>query len=218
MRKWTTRVLTGCGGTILACIGCGLLLYVFQERPPERSFAIEVLLIDASVFPAGWEADPEGPQPVYTRAAPLGSGAVPAIESRVLLFARSVRGGSGSAGHSVYRLSSRQRAAEEFQVRRERWFPVGPYDTPWETPPELSDLDLAADQFYVACSRQGSIPMCGLLAQYEEYLVSFDTHMEAYDSRLQLVPIMTYTEFRRIVKAIDQRMAYYLKPSLAPTP
>lgn len=208
----------GCGGAILACIGCGLLIYLCRSRLPERDFEIEALLIDASVFPTGWEADSEGPRSVEVPAAPLGSGAVPAIESRELSFIRRAHGGSGEASQSVYRLSSRQQAAEEFLLRRKRWFSLGPYDTPWEMPPELAFQNLTAKQFYIACSRRGSIPVCAMLAQYEEYLIAFNADMSAYDSDLRLIPIMTYADFRHIVEAIDQRMTYYLKLTPAPAP
>ena len=212
MKKTTKWALIGCGGIIFAAVGCKMLVCAFQEKPPKRGFPIETLLIDVSVFPEGWAASPEGPQMIRAPAAPLGSDSIPAIESTALLFLRRLPGGSGYASHAVYRLQNRQEAFNEFQIRKKRWFPMGQYDTPWTTPPELAFQNLVANQFYVACSIQGSIPLCQMLAQYEEYLTVFGASMGAYDSNLQLIQVLTYTDFRRVVTAVDQKMGYYLKP------
>jgi hypothetical protein len=211
MKKWIKWMFNSCGLMILIIMLCGLLPRFFQDRSPQREFAIEELLVDASFFPDGWKEDPEGSHPVYVPATPLGSGSVPAVESVALNFIRTLPDGSGYASHSIYRLSNRQKAEEEFQIRAERWYAARQLDTPWKTPLELDFRNLKADQFYIVCSKKGSIPACGMLAQYEEYLVNFFVHTGAYDSDLQLVVILTLTDFEHLVKVIDQRMANYLK-------
>jgi len=215
-KRWA---LLGCGGLILACLVCGFLFYVFQVQPPSRNFEIESLLIDVSAFPAGWTPSPQGPQPVLQPATPLGSGGVGAIESTELDFNLQIRDGSGSAFEQIYRLRKPQEAADEFQDKKKKWFITSKGDSTWTTPPEAHIQSLVADQLYFACSnRRSGIFICRMIAQYEEYLVRFDVYMSAYNSKLQLVPIMSIAESGHIVQAIDQRMGYFLKSSSTLSP
>jgi hypothetical protein len=61
--------LLGCSGLFLFCVLCGLCNCFLGERPPERGFEIEELLIDATVFPPGWRASELWPWP--PASAPL---------------------------------------------------------------------------------------------------------------------------------------------------
>lgn len=179
-------------GLCLICAG-GMHLcnygHLPWERVPDRSFPVEVLLINESAFPPGWEASDAGPQPPAN--APLGH--YNSIERTMLTF--YVHG--GVANHQVHRFASVREAAREFKRQKSISFPEG-----WVVPAELPYRSPSADQFYLACGIEGSIQMCRAIWQYEEYFLRFNTHMSP--------DFMTYADLERVLKAIDERMASYL--------
>lgn len=197
-RKW----LFGCALALGVCIECITLCYLRDGHPPRRDFRIEELLIDESVFPEGWKVDPAGPS--APAKAPLGG--LKSIERTSLHFyIWGVSGEqiwSGVAGEQIHRFWSVNDAVEEFERQMGLAFAVGKYDTPWVVPAELPYQSSAADRVFFACSVHGSIPMCRMIGQYDEYFVIFNTHMSP--------DFMTYEDLERVLQAIDERMAHYL--------
>lgn len=189
-----------CLSLCLACAGLTYLqMYLWVnaclpwECVPDRGFPVEVLLIDETVFPAGWQPDVTGPNPPPN--APLGH--YNSIE-RIELFFLAPGGG---AFQEIHRFASVRGAVREFNRQRSLSFPSS---EAWTAPDELSYQSPAADQFYLACRIDDGTPtMCGAIWRYEEYFVRFNTHMPP--------DFMTYADLGRILRAIDERMVFYLK-------
>ena len=177
-----------CAGTIQMC-SYG---YLPWEQAPDRSFPIEVLLIDESAFPPGWEPSINGPRPPAN--APLDHyGSIERVE--LFFYTREQ-----VAFQEVHRFASIRGAIREFKRQKSISFPAGV----WVIPDKLTYQSPIADQFYLACSLKSTIPMCGAIGRYEEYLVRFNTHMSS--------DFMTYSDLERVLEAIDRRMARYLEP------
>ena len=177
----------------LACVGA-MYLWRYECLPwecvPDRSFPVEVLLIDESVFPPGWQADITGPSSPPN--APLDH--YDSIERIELFFYAH----GSVAFQEIHRFASVRGAAREFEHRRSIFFP----SEAWVVPVELAYQSPTADRFYLACSVERAIPMCRAIWQYEEYFVRFNTHMSP--------EFMTYSDLERVLRAIDERMAFYL--------
>lgn len=153
--------------------------YIFQTAPP-RDCPIEMLVLDASVFPPGSLADPiMSPLP----DAPTESAGITIGWSR------------GLANHNVLRMRSAAMADKEFQ--RERKWQFYPEET-WETPGSLFYRSPTADQYYVACGTPRHTHMCQMIAQYEEYYVYLVVHMDP--------ETMGIRDLERILRAIDENM------------
>lgn len=170
-------------GVLVVATGCTITIL-----NPEDSFALEPLLLDESVFPPGATAGP-----VMETADHHGA---------VGRLMRTIYVGMGVAVHEVYRYSSEQRAAREFDRQIPIWFPRGETWTSWVVPAELPYQSPVASRFYLACASHESIRMCGVIAQYDEYFIRFSTHMSP--------DFMTYADLEGVLKAIDDRMASYL--------
>lgn len=196
---------------LLGAIALGVVLLVIVavrncyilKVPPARDCPIESLLIDESAFPAGTAHAGDILSPL-ARASWESAGCTFSIPT-------------GIANHDVYRYRAAEGAAREFARRRELEFvtrdagpdqsieSLGRRSGPWETPEELSDQSPIADQYYVACGMQGRIPMCKMIARYEEYYVFFNVHQ--YEGE------PTYAEIGAVLRAIDERMAQCLDKS-----
>jgi len=178
-------------GLCLVCAG-GMQLcsygYLPWERVPDRSFPVEVLLIDESVFPPGATAGPVMPNPDSHGA--------------VEHAGRSIYVGTGGANYEAYRYESLRQAAREYRRQMRVWFSEGEGWTPWLVPSEVSYQSPIADQYYLACGSHYSVSMCNMIGQYEEYFVRFNSHISP--------DFMTYADLERVLKAIDERMALYL--------
>jgi hypothetical protein len=89
-------------------------------------------------------------------------------------------------------------------------FPEGEHWSAWEIPEGFTYRSAYADRWRVGCAREtwdGSvIEFCRMVGQYEEYVVRFSTKVSA--------AYMTYRDFERIVRAIDEKMGDYLKKPL----
>ncbi len=182
----------------ITCIFCSRLSP--PELAPERDFSVEDLLIDIQDFPAGWL--------VYQAAGPTpsGDGAIFAPESVERSFYAPQRDNvSLRATHRVFRYISSGYAASEYDEQLPRQFHYNiAVVKDWETPNELQYESSIADQFHLACNQStiGGMQGCKFLGQYEEYLVTFFTHTGEQ---------MRYSDIERILQAIDEQMAHYLK-------
>lgn len=191
MRKGVVPRLFIIGGLVLAVAGC--------VRPaPTREFTIDDLLINQSVFPAGW----------YTSAPPapvqIVDGAIIADESIKITFTVDDPDWH-TAGLEIYRFSSEYGAAREYRSQLSVLFNSRSTAalTPWETPAELSYESPVANQSHFACGRSSITGKmgCRFLGQYDEYLVVFASVVG---------PRMDFADLERILQAIDGRMAHYL--------
>ncbi len=179
-------------GLCLVCAG-GMHWYNYGYLPwehvPDCSFPVEALLIDESVFPLGWRASDAGPRPPAN--APLDH--YNSIERIELFFYTH----NGIAFQEVHCFASVRGAVREFKRQKSTFFPEG-----WVVPAELPYQSSSADQFYLACGVEGSIQMCRAIWRYEKYFVKFNTHMSP--------EFMTYADLGRVLKAIDDRLAFYI--------
>lgn len=153
-------------------------------RAPKRDFTTEVLLLDETVFPT------------KTTAGPITSN--PDRHGARESLGRSIYHPSGLAGHDIYRYTSARGAAREFERQMDLSFRGGD----WTVPAEIAYQSPTADQFYLACGTSGNIPMCRVIAQYEEYFVRLNVHMRP--------TFMTYADLESVLQAMDDRMTYYL--------
>jgi hypothetical protein len=157
---------------------------------PERQIPLEELLMDETVFPAGWRGGEPG-------IAPLRIG-----ERLVATFHPPTN--VGLALHDVYRCRSAEAAATAYEDNIDSYF-FSPREgrTSWSMPPELSYESTVADQFRLGCRthiEHGS-ERCQAVGQYDEYVVHFAADMSS---------VMTYDDLEHILQAIDERMAHYL--------
>lgn len=67
----------------------------------------------------------------------------------------------------------------------------------WTTPVQLTFSSRTANAVYVAC-RYWGIKECGMVARYQEYVVSFDATMDDE---------MTYPKFEKILVFIDEQIS-----------
>ena len=186
----------------LGIVGDGFLIEALgiEYHAPRRSFPIEDLLLDESVFPQGWEVGGEPYNP---------EDRMPAEQIALSFFADTSECPSSLiTGHDVYRYYGGASCADMgYRSKAPTWFsPWEGYD-PWRTPAELSYQSPAANRFRLSCcTRQGSsVQICQATAQYQEYLVRFDTSIDP-----ERPDCMSFADLGRILVAIDERMALYL--------
>ncbi len=100
-------------GFVVALVVVAMMVWWKPKSPaPDRDFPIEVLLVDLSVFPEGWE--------VSTPPEPVPSTEIPLAEERVWVWFRYMPDPSTllGASHHVYRFSSTWMAARQFRKYR----------------------------------------------------------------------------------------------------
>ena len=154
--------------------------------------SISDLLIELSVFPAGWQVSQDGPGKIPS--APLGGN--DSVESIELEF----RVYGGGAIESIRRFKNVEDAEAEFIHQKAHIFRKTDFTTPWEVPSEVVIDKINADQYYFACSQSvGSYwPGCEFIAQYGVYFVDFSTGM--------YTDYMSYKDLSKIIQAIDDLM------------
>lgn len=176
--KWQILLIIG---PLLIATGCA-------PRAPQRDFSLETVLLDESVFLPGSKA-----------------GAITPIRDREgarVAIGRDIWGKKGFAGHDVYCYSSARRAAREFEYRKSVWFLPTEYSEPWVVTSGVSYQSPIADQFYLACSIEHAVPICQVLAQYEECVVRLKVDM--------FPEFMTLDRLEQVLQTTDERMARYL--------
>jgi hypothetical protein len=188
-------------------IGIGLLLLVSclplinkRPTPTPRPEPIDLrdLLVTSSVFPPGWRA--EQPSSSLREVFPR------AQESLGVTFRRE--GYEAIANHAVGRYSDADDAAFEYEWEHSREFGQALLVTPWATPEALPYQSTIADQYCFACAVRGDrsgdrFRVCVAVGRYGEFVSIFTTWVAP--------EYMTYANLERILKAIDERMARYLR-------
>jgi hypothetical protein len=145
---------------------------------------VQNLLIDSSSFPSSWSAS----QP--TRPADHHG----AIRRCGLVFSVP----NGVAVEEIYEYETIGKASHEFERQLDVWFTQRSIDTPWKTPPLPEPVRSIADDFRLACSIQGGVSMCRVLARYGVVVMRFNTHMSP--------EFMSYTDLEKVLQAIDDKM------------
>jgi hypothetical protein len=153
---------------------------------------IEHLLIDVTDFPDNWTVDTDSPRSIPS--APLGG--TKSIKSIEVYFSSQ----NDFAFERIRRFKSSEDAASEFARQMKHIFRERK-DTQWFTPETISFQSSVAEQSYYACSQAEGYPWpgCTYIAQYGTYFVHFGTGIILGD--------MSYSDFERVIQAIDERMA-----------
>lgn len=168
--------------------------------PKARDFRIDELLIDASAFPPGWLVS-EGPRQFGDDRAQK--------DDRYMEF-RSMEDGATHSMHIVFQYQDNQAAAYWYSEYLPAEFHSAFRVSTWQVPRDLPYESPVADQFKFACAEFQNASdsskyhtRCVAMGQYDEYVSVFFTYISP-DS-------MTYASLERILKAIDERMAHYLR-------
>jgi hypothetical protein len=190
---------------MLVTMSCSLTLPSLKFTPTStvtpkvRDFALKDLLISESTPPLGWSVS-RLPHPVQVEEGQEDSRG---IEFRLASGYRM--------GHEVYQYQDEQTAAKRYRGSL-NVFGSAERLTPWEVPEGLTYRSNVADQFRFACADFRDYPdirfrHCAAMGQYEEFVSIF------YVSVLQgeMDDYMTLSDLERILTAIDERMAHYLK-------
>jgi hypothetical protein len=194
MRKFIVPAVILLGSTLLA-------IYCFKGFQ-KRGFTTSDLLIDSSTFPVGWQVSA-----VSSPTERLGQ-----IGGSQIEFRASVPILVGAV-QSVFRFRSSASAASRFDRMQPSWFNSNSVSsiTPWVVPGQLPYYSAVADKSRFACHDTdvgGRATICQFMAQYNEYIVIFHTVMTPEDMQPQ--SYMTFASLERILKAIDERMRFYL--------
>jgi hypothetical protein len=161
--------------------GC---LAAYVQSP--RECQIKDLLVDEAIFPPGAQA---------------GEFISPLPESAVNSAGRTIYLGKGGiANHAIYPYRTARGAAREFNHQKELVFSEPrEWEAPWEIPAEVNYESSVADQYYLACGGPIGGNMCNMIAQYEEYYVFFNAHMNPGE--------LGFADLERVLHVIDERMA-----------
>lgn len=188
----------GCIGLLFACVALMFFYIVIYGRQKTRAQPVDMydLMVDVSAFPQGWDVEfgPSHPPPgKHIRG-----------ESEGLYVQFDARGFDAGAMHLVCRYKNDLQATVSFYVDNE--FPKGDWVvTPWAVPEEWSYESPIADRFEFACAELETLRRfrnCTAVAQYDEYISVFRTHVSP--------EYMTLEDVERVLRAIDERMALYL--------
>lgn len=185
----------------LLLVSCGLLAPLRPTPSPRpEPIALLDLLIDRSVFPAGWRSDAK-PESL--------SRSFPRSEESLGIWLR-IRSINSVASHYIVRYRDAFDAAYEYEEEHGREFGLALILTPWAAPAGLSYESTIADQFRFACATSEGFSRsyppfyeCVAVGRYEEFVSVFSTVVDPDH--------MTYTDLRRILTIIDKRMARYVK-------
>lgn len=190
-----------CVGLLFVCVAATTVCAAISVWPKTRTQAVNVydLTIDVSVFPDAWDAC-VGPAPLPKRERGE-------RESLHVGFCPEGFEGIGGSFHEVYRYRNEVDAATLFHLEFSgRGFPKWHMITPWAVPEEWSYQSPVGDRFKFACG-EADLPdsrwTCKAVAQYDEYISVFVTHLSPDN--------MTLQDVKRILVAIDERMASYLE-------
>lgn len=188
----------GCIGLLFACVVLMFFYVAIYGQLKTRAQPVDMydLMVDISTFPQGWEVE-FGPSHPPPRKHLRG-------ETEGLYLQFDARGFDAGAMHVVCRYKNDVQATVSFYVDNE--FPKrDTVITPWAVPEEWSYESPIADRFKFACAELvilDRFQSCKAVAQYDEYISVFRTHVSP--------EYMTLEDVERILKAIDERMALYL--------
>lgn len=188
----TTLILV-IGFCLIMCIVSWQLLWAgcfWWECAPNRSFDILDLGLSADLFPADAVE-----QPIH-----LSDDDDPA--TKLSSFQKfSWNDGSEIANYSIDTYASNRSAQKNFELHNNSFFSEywGNTKILWSKPEELTFTSTLADDFYVSC---GTLYIddyrCGMIAQYQEFVVFFNASIS--DS-------MSYRNFQRIIINIDEKFS-----------
>ena len=190
----------GSVGLLFACVAVVTVCIVVSMWPRARTPPVDIydLIVDVSVFSQSWD--------VCVGPAPLPKRERGERESLYVGLCPDGFEGVGGSLHEVYRYRNEVDAAILFHLEFSgRGFPKWQMMSPWTVPVEWAYESSAAERFKFAC---GGVDLPGLhwkckaVAQYDEYVSVFITHLSPDN--------MTLEDVERILVAIDQRMALYL--------
>ncbi len=177
--------------------GCG-------PRSSAPRFSPQDVLVDLSVFPAGWfVAIPPGP--VRERLGQVEGARVQFLADDPRLI---------GARHLVLRYQGEWVAAWRYEQLQRSWFNSNSIlsVTPWRVPGQLPYRSPVADKSRFACHESdvaGLATICEFMGLYGEYVVIFHTVMTPED--MQPRSYMTFQDLARILRAIDEKMAVHLR-------
>lgn len=173
----------------------------FPTRVPtlESDFSVEDLLLDASAFPEGWEAQP----PFEMRYPIIGGPKVGEAEAWVQL-GRSFYGYETIANQSVYGYYNKVRSAEGFEHLSRRFFSSNDFISGWEIPSELQYRSPYADQFRLACAAASSNQVCQALGQYDKYVIQLYVPMAPLTN-------VDDADLQRILATMEERLVSHLE-------
>lgn len=177
----------------LICLGCFLAGCLVE--PPVRSFRIQELLLDPSWFPPSWKVASGPKSAIQNRRQIDGAYLSLEVQEPILLVAQ----------HEIFRYHSKQEANNEFIRQMPEEFFQATVVVPWQIPSELPYTSPVAEQFRFACAvinLKGQTLLCDAFGQYDEYISTFSVAMDPRH--------ITFADLERILKSIDDRMAYYL--------
>lgn len=184
-------------------VAAALLITGCTGKAPQRNFTTRDLLINLSVFPAGWQVS----VPLSSPTERLGQ-----IGGSQTEFRASVDPLVGAI-HSVFRFSSELAASDRYDRMLPSWFNSNSVSsvTPWQTPAQLSYHSPTADKSHFAChdtSAGGRATICQFMAQCDEYIIVFHTVMTPEDMQPQ--SYMTFADLEGVLKVIDELMQLHL--------
>lgn len=172
----------------VACVPC--------EQAPERDFTTESLLVEASMFPTGWENGS-----IMPTADSHGAFEHPSID----VYSDA----HGGAVHEIYRYECVNDAQREYKRQLDIFFPDTPLYDKWLPDENLHTAVAFADEVYAACASRGrslneKLTDCRILARYQEYVVRFHTEV--------IPPYLTFDDLVEILSGLDNRFAAAMKP------
>ncbi len=137
------------------------------ELAPQRPFATEAMLMDATLFPPGWR----------NRSIGETADSHGAIE-HVL---RDMEG-YGTVVHEIYRYKRVPAAQSEYQRQLKVFYPAPRFLKPWLPRPDLTEQLDSADEAHVACAsyirpQVKDAQQCRMLARYGEFVVRFSAQI-----------------------------------------
>jgi hypothetical protein len=174
---------------------------------PKRTFSDYDLLIDQNVMPNNWSLA-ESSDSASSNEGQV-SGAY--INFSAVGTPYLVRG-----GEQVFRYSTKQRAAWQFSRFVHTFFnDNSPYRiTPWELPDGFDFSSSFADKWKFACAGSGftigsstgeTSTLCLYMAQYEEFVISFEITTAINNEGL-----ITLDQITPIIETIDAKIKSYL--------
>ena len=203
--------------TLLGCLvlplTCAVLLALCRVVDLATSrvepIDMQALLIDVSPFPHEWRrciGPTQQPEHVHPERGALEFWFVGFCPTRSDRFEQGIDG----AEHDVFEYGNLLEASVVFHVLFLRQEFSDRYTlSPWSVPTGWSYTSQVADRFRFACADIEPFEMgrvltkCRIAAQYEEFVSVFGTTLDP--------SYMTLHDLERILVAIDERMALYLR-------
>jgi hypothetical protein len=167
-----------------SCIGWHL-----EYSTPDISDApclIQDLLLDISSFPiSGWKE-------TGSRSEKAAS-----VRMGIERIGTGFSGPIGGVFQEIYRFKNERDARRLYKDSVKSWFTPAKTRTEWETPQELSNLEVTTDRYQVGCNdlKSGDFEQCQYVAQYGPYIIRFFTGMRS----------LSYDDFAELVNEIDRR-------------